>query len=228
MMMWAPHLFSLGMPKLAFYLAVILFFAVALRIFCFTGMSGSDDIDYNREAHYVSIGEFESRVLDRSRSPSLYINTLRVGLNFPVALFFRLGGVNEITSILVPFLCSLGLISLSFLGGRLFFDTNTGLMAALLMSLLPIDVRHATKLIPDSPGAFWAGLCMLLFFVAERRKGKPLAALGYTLSGGSLAVSYLTKGSAIFIGVILFSYAIYRLILDRRIKWEYAFCLAGK
>ena len=119
-----------GNAKLAFYLAVILFFAVALRIFCFTGMSGSDDIDYNREAHYVSIGEFESRLLDRSRSPSLYINTLRVGLNFPVALFFRLGGVNEITSILVPFLCSLGLISLSFLGGRLFFDTNTGLMAA--------------------------------------------------------------------------------------------------
>ncbi len=213
--------------RTALALILTLLFAIALRIACFTGMYGSDDINYNLEAYHIATGNFESRVTDTSRPPGNYTYTMRVGVNFPTSLFFRLFGVNEITSILTPFFCSIGLVLLSFLAGRFFFDTSTGLIAAFLMSLLPLDVFHATKLIPDSPCSFWAGLCTLLFFMAEAKRSGRATTLLYTLSGMALAVSYLNKGTAVFIGLILSVYGIYRMVSNKRIKWEYLFCVAG-
>lgn len=51
---------------------------------------------------------------------------MRIGLIFPTALFFFLFGINEISAILFPFLCSIGNIILIYYLGELLFNKNVG------------------------------------------------------------------------------------------------------
>jgi 4-amino-4-deoxy-L-arabinose transferase-like glycosyltransferase len=216
-----------GNIKTTLYLFFIIAFAAILRIICFAGVEGSDNILYNREAYFVSTGDFESRVKDTFRPTTEYITTIRTGLTFPVALFFKLFGVSKYISAIYPLLCSITVVALSFYVGRFFFDTNTGLITALLMSIIPIDVTQASIVLADIPASLFAGLCLFLFFLAETKQNRRVVIALYLLSGISLGITYLTKESAIFPALVLLFYVIYRSISRRKINWDYLFSMGG-
>lgn len=140
-------------------LAAIGVVAVALRIAFFTGYHGYDDIHYIQRAFDLSEGV-------RSLPQTAWAG--RIGLVGPTALAYAALGVTPVTTNLFPFACSLLGIAAVYMLGRRLFDEGTGLLAALLLAFLPIDVLSAGQLFANSPVSLLAGIGFGCFVLAER------------------------------------------------------------
>lgn len=112
-------------------LVIIIVFAAILRIVLFTGIVGSDDIEYNNGAY-----SFLKGGLKNVHDPIIETRLLSY---VPVSLFFYLFGVNEVSSILCPFPFSIWILLLVYKIGTLFFDKESVLIAALLYAIFPIE-----------------------------------------------------------------------------------------
>lgn len=148
----------------------------------------------------------------------------RVGLVAPVALAFRIGGVNEVALTAYPFLLSILGVLVSYLAAKAMFGVRAGFIAACLMALLPIDVLSASVLLPDMPAALWMNAGVLLVYAGSRQdtiSGK--AALG-ALAGLSLFASWLCKETVLYLVPFVGLYLLWLVARDRR---NVAMLLAG-
>ena len=191
--------------------ALILALAAVVRVLSFRGYTTYDAAEYTRLAYMMTSGEFKAGM------PWVFhVFPVRVGLFAPVALAFRVGGVNEATLTAYPFLLSMLGVLVAYFAARAMFGTSAGLIAACLMALLPIDARHASQLLPDMPAAFWMNAGILLAFAGSRQEaasGK--SALG-ALAGLALFVSWLCKETVLFLLPFLGAYLLWLAIKDRR------------
>jgi hypothetical protein len=78
-------------------LFLLLLLAALLRIWLSSGVEGSDDVVYLNEAYKIFSGIYEVPT---------YVANLRIGTILPIALIFKLFGVNTYTI----FMCSLILL----------------------------------------------------------------------------------------------------------------------
>ena len=180
-------------------LGCILIFALALRVFFFTGVISSDSLFYSEFANNIAKNEpFISNHL-----------SLRLGIVYPVSWLYSILGVNEFSSNIIPLIFSLASIILIYKFGKLFFSEKTGLFAALLLSIFPLDVVFGTTLMGDIPSAFFVALSVYWFLRSERASKKSSAGLLCFFSGLSLGAAYLIREMSVLIGLFYIVYALY-------------------
>ena len=196
------------------WLILIVLFAAALRLIFFSGIGASDDLLYTSYAYEMSKNEFSF--------PANHHGT-RLGLLYPVSIFYRLFGVNEFSSNAFVFLTSIAGIVLIFYFGKIFFNEKVGLSAAFLLSFFPLDLVFATKLLSDAPSSFFLSLCVFLFLVGEKSKISFRKNLSFFMSGIAIGIAYLIRETALLIVLFFGFYAIFY----KKIKLNYFLIFFG-
>jgi hypothetical protein len=165
-------------------------FAFLLRVACFTGLTGADDLHYSRYAQLIAGGDFTPRATHWAT---------RYGLLLPVALVYSVAGVSEWTTVAVPLVASsMAVVLLALIGFRL-FGARVALVAAVLQATFPIELRYGSILVPEA-----LLTCLVLFAVLAyvRTIERPTTAAG-ACCGFLVGIAYLAKESAIFIAPAL-------------------------
>jgi 4-amino-4-deoxy-L-arabinose transferase-like glycosyltransferase len=112
-------------------------------------------------------------------------------VSWATAIFFKVFGENDFSARLFAALCTWGCILLAYFIGRYFRDQETGLYAAMLLtiSLYPFIIGHMNIL--DMPLAFFVCLSIWLGYLAlQKQNKKHLLYLFYL----ACALAFLTKG----------------------------------
>jgi len=195
---------SFNKIKPEIWLIFIIIFALLIRLHFFVGMYLNDDLCYLDAAYLITQGKFGF--------PE-WIITPRIMMNYPIALFFYLFGVSDFSAALYILLCSIGSVIVSYYIGRTLFGPGTGLASAFLMAIFPIEVVHATTIVPDVPVAFYMGLSVCLFLIGEKSDKK----LYYILAGITIGLAWLVKSLAILIILFYISY----FLLDKIFNFKY-------
>jgi hypothetical protein len=144
-------------------------------------------------------------------------------MTFPIAFFFKIFGVSEISAAMFPLLCSIGSIILVFYFGKLLFNERTGLMSAFLSSIFPLDVVMSTAIFPDGPLVFFMGLSVYSFLRGEKSEKRIHSYFWFSLSGLVLAIAYLVKEVAL---ILVLFFPVY-MICKRELKKSHIFVILG-
>jgi len=198
----------------AIVLCMILLLALGVRALFYTGPIGSDDHDYYLAAYEIYEGTYH---------PSDNYWKTRYGMLLPIAASFRLFGANEYAAALWPMLCSLGAVMLCYLLGRDVLDSrSTGLLAALLLALYPLDIHYSGLILPDIPLSFLMAASVYAFLRACR--SEKYAAWLFFLSGILLAIAYSCRSMAI---ILLPFFLVYVLLFERKPRPSQLLFIAG-
>lgn len=202
------------MSRTKLLLLLIVLFGLVLRVVFFSGVGTSDDLAYSKYAFNINQGIDPGSII-----PSAILSA-RVSILYPTAFSYKVFGVNDFSSILFILLTAIGNIILAYFFGKLFYNEKTGLMAAFLMSIFPLEVVHSTKLLTDLPSSFFMALGVYIFLYSEKNNGHRAY---YFLSGVFIGVGYLLRESAALIALFFLIY----IIFTRQIKTDYFIVSAG-
>lgn len=119
------------------------------------------------------------------------------------ACFYRIFGINELTTRLTSGLFGIGAVLLTYIFAKRISNKNTAIFAALILLAMP-HFLHSSKLgMMDAPMTFFILLMVYLFWMGQE---KPQYLF---LSGAVLGLAYLIKGFAAFLGpIIIVAYAV--------------------
>ena len=160
--------------------------ALAVRLWCFTGLIASDDVVYAHYARLLATGRYSIEANHMA---------LRFGLLLPVAGAYALFGISEVTTVLVPLLAAVASVVLVFLIARRQFEVNAGVIAALLMASFPLSIRYGSILVPEPVAGLYI-LAAVWLYLRARESGRLTTA---TAAGILLGVAYLTRELALFV-----------------------------
>lgn len=158
--------------------------AVAVRIFCITGLVGEDDHFLIGLAHDLSEGRWE---------PFPHHQYLRVGILAPLAVVGTATGWDPDLHAAYGFLCSVGLVAVTAEIGRRWFSAPAGLAAGWVMAFYPNDVHYAGVVNVDGPATFWFTLGMLVLWPRRPGLAEPVSAARALAAGLCLGAAYLGK-----------------------------------
>jgi len=172
------------------WLILLPVFVVSLstRLFCFTGLVGSDDIVYSIYAERIAEGTY------RLEPHHTHI-ALRYGVVVPVAAIYKAFGMHEWSTVMLPLLASSLAPVLAALLGVQLAGATAGWIAGLLLASFPVDVRYATILVPESMLQATILVAAIAYIAAGARQS---ALLSFT-SGILLGLAYLIKEPAVFV-----------------------------
>ncbi len=188
-----------------FYLICILIFALFLRLYLFVGMGFYDDPTYLNTAYKIYSGV--------EHIPNKNFWELRAGVYYPIAFFWEIFGISEISSSIFFILCSLGSIAVTYFIAKEFFSKKIALFSAFLLSIFPINIMYSSQIGPDIPFQFLSGLAILFFIYHEKnRKYSNIFAI---LSGVFIGIAYTVKSIVI---LLIPLFIIYFLIQNLRKK----------
>lgn len=175
-------------------LGALLVAAVVLRTTFFVGLIGWDDVEYRESSARLLAGDLVPR--------SLF--GLRWGLTLPLTAVQAVGGGGERATALVPLAYSLAAIVLAFALGRRLAGERVGLVAAAVLTILPLDVLAATDVHADLAASVFLALAVYVALRGEAAGARALHWFG--LVGVSLAVATLTKESSLALAVVLLAW----------------------
>ncbi|HKV26001.1 MAG TPA: glycosyltransferase family 39 protein [Candidatus Acidoferrum sp.] len=168
-----------------------------MRLACFTGLIGSDDLVYSRFAQEIS---------NLTYVPESIHYALRYGLIIPVGLIYRIFGVHEWTTILAPLIASTACVPLIMLIGKRLAGMRGALIAGVLLASFPVALLYSTILVPEPVAGFYILVGLLLYL--ESDDSNPIFfGVG---SGLILGISYVTKEPAAFVAMAVFFDAVIR------------------
>lgn len=202
-------------PAATAFLALsgVLLLGLLLRLFFFSGLSGSDETTYSVRALEAARGEYLY---------TTYVGSLRYGVNLPMAGFVRLFGANDVGLHAWPMLCSLGEVLLVFLLADRVWGRRTAVLAGLLLATAPLHIHAGGRALADAPLAFFVTLAMTAFVLAERNGSRLL----YLLAGAAIGFSWWIKPHTIVFGAVLLVYAAITMRWNRAWHWVIAAFLA--
>ncbi|MDX2367857.1 MAG: glycosyltransferase family 39 protein [Colwellia sp.] len=185
----------------------VIFFAFICQLLFYTGVFGSDEMTYNKAAIDFLNGESES---------ANYIGSIRYGINIPVAFFFSIFGINEISANIWSFLCSLGEVVLVFLFTKRFFDKKTAVIAALILATIPVHLHFSGRMMADNPLSFFLALSFYWFIIAEQKN----SAKYFLIAGVAFGFTYWLKASVtVMLAPIFIIYALTTKQYNKNWQW---------
>jgi 4-amino-4-deoxy-L-arabinose transferase-like glycosyltransferase len=162
-----------------------------MRLACTTGLIGSDDLAY---AHFARL------IANFQYAPESIHYALRYGLTIPQGIIYRLAGVHEWTTFVLPLFASTASIPLLMIVGARLAGPRAALLAGILLASFTVSLRYATILVPEPVAGFYILLAVLLYLESDNRRPLVLGAC----AGLILGLAYLTKESAAFVGLAVF------------------------
>lgn len=190
---------------------MLLLFAAIMRIMFYSGHIFSDDSYYVKVASdFLNVGEVGYLGYPVMKN--------RIAHIFTTALSFRLFGINEIASIIIPFFCSLGSIFIVYNFALKLYDQNknVALLSAFLMAILPTDIAFATIAFADVQASFCFYFSLYLFYIAiEKNK------TGFVVLAGLLAVTALWFKSIVIFGFVLLLLLMFYGLFTRKFRIKY-------
>lgn len=176
---------TVSKPNRMLLIAIVLIIGATV-LFGWVGFYGSDDLSYAAGGqgwlnHFPYIG----------------VNhwTLRHTVVIPMATFFGIFGINEITLVLPVTLQYVALLALIFWQLHRHFNTRTACMGVLILGTLPLTAVAATTVVPDFAEVFFCLLSLSLFFEATQGKRQGFLLL---LAGIAAGFSWLTRETVVF------------------------------
>jgi 4-amino-4-deoxy-L-arabinose transferase-like glycosyltransferase len=168
--------------------------ALLLRLACFTGLIMSDDINYSG---------FAQQIADLRYVPEYHHQAIRYGLLVPVALVYKLAGVSEVATVVVPLVASaLAVVVLARIGLRM-FGVSAAMIAALLLATFPLQLRYASILVPEPILSCYLLIGVLVYVNANAKA----SILRGAIAGAFVGLAYLTKEPALFVAPALVIHA---------------------
>lgn len=164
--------------------------AALLALVCMTGLIGSDDLEYARHARAINDGTY-AQLLETGVNRHL---GLRFALILPLAAVYRLFGLSEYTTILLPLVASTLSVLLLVEVGRRMFGLRVGVVAGLLYATFPLRMALGTVLVPEPFAECYLLLGALSYLHARDRGG-----VFWLLAGLLMGSAYLAKEPALFI-----------------------------
>ncbi len=215
------------------HIIIIILFALLIRIVFLVGYNLSDDLGYAETAGIIISGkEYVS-----TTTTFYLVSNMRLLMVYPIALSFKIFGVNDYSLVIYPLLCSIGGIFITYKLGEMLFNKETGILASLLLSFYPMDVIYATWAMPDVPIAFFMASATYFFLKAEKlRENEKYSIKGININkrgvllvvtGLIIGVSYLIRVSGLMILLVIITYILYRTWITKRIKLDYCWILTG-
>lgn len=195
-------------------LILILSVAIAVRIYFFAGIMGSDD---------ASLAGIALAILEDGFSVPQGHYAARIGLTLPLVLVFKIFGVGEWQMAVLPLILSSIGIWLAFAIGSRLQDATMGLLAALLLAMFPLDVLQATSYFPDLPLGVLLGASFYLAIGHETENRVEWSAVASGLIWG---YAYLIKIEAFFLGFVYLAMFIFEPSWRKRIAVICITCLA--
>ncbi len=169
-------------------LAGVVLYAGALRLWMFVGIARLDMLRYMELSNHVLSGGslFDEQVFYASS---------RLPLMLPMLASNKLFGFGEHVSTAWPLACSVAAVAAVFFLGRELYDDRVGLLAAFGMASVPLEIEHATQLLPDPIEGLFIVLAVLFGVLAiTRDRGWRWWAIA---SGAALALAYYSRVNAI-------------------------------
>ncbi len=158
---------------------------------------------YGNDPSYVYIGAAVSNGSFHLNSTNTF--SLRITEAFAMGMFYRLFGINSLSSSLWSITAYIGLIIVTFLFVRMFYDNRAALISALVVGVFPLVTKFAVNAGNDLPLAFIGSLAVLFFLYGERLESKAF----YFGSGILLVAAWLTSYES---GIIIAFVLLYGLI----------------
>lgn len=142
----------------------ILILALIIRILCFSGFVLGDDPNYADDAQAILDGRYPPLC-------DLCVFSFRPILLYSIGFSLKWLGWSEFNFVLPILLSSLISIYLIYRLAEMLFDKATGLLAALLLTVYPLDVIHATTMSNDIMLSMLVALSMLLMLKGFKSGG---------------------------------------------------------
>jgi 4-amino-4-deoxy-L-arabinose transferase-like glycosyltransferase len=179
--------------KHSIILLLLILLCLAVRLFNFVGIGTNDDICYIDSA----------RILAAGNSPYTCQIGFRSGMVGPIAILFKVFGLNEIAFIAYPLVCSLITCALIYLTAIRLWGIGTAVFAALLWIAYPLQIVFDTQLSPSNQHATCVAASLFFYSLAAKpvsssKWGGPVFLM---LSGVFLGFAWLVN--EIFVTFIL-------------------------
>ena len=190
-------------------LVVLLF--LAMRIVFFQGYlgvgAGHDDV-FSSKAYGVAQkwASGSLRLYDGTEDS----NALRTGIVIPTAVSYYFLGVNEVSMILYPLVCSMASLLLTMHLGHILFDRNTGVLAGGLLAVFPLDVLYSSVLWPDPAMSMFGLLAITCLLKGSLKESHSSHRRWLYVCGLSVGFAYITKVTGLLILLPVAAYLVYR------------------
>ena len=175
---------------------IILPVAFILKFLTFMGLSEGDDLFYSQLAYETSLGQISA----------YYIFCLRWAVFMPVALLYKVFGVNEITSLAPTVLYGLISVWLVFKIVEKETSSHIAAMTTILYSTFPVILVFGNFLQTDPCLEFFTLLTIYFFQVGVDSEKKRF----FILSGFFLGGMVITRITGYFIAPILMLYLFWK------------------
>ncbi len=191
--------------KYYLFLLAVVVFAITYSIVFIDGPSYfGDDVTYLSLAYNVLHGHFIENG---------YIFSVRLMQIMPIALFYKLFGVNLITDSAWDITSFIGIIMVSFFMAKELFNERAGAIAATLAAFFPLTVVYSSTISEDVPLAFLTSLALLALLYGQKRNSEKW----YMFCGILLVASFLVSPEAAVIWIIVIAYLIVE-VLRKKIR----------
>lgn len=198
------------------WLLVVLAAGLALRLFWYIGPYTTDCFGNAQFAYQVATGTF-----DISKE---YYAANRIGFLFPMGFTVWALGLAPFAYSLVGLLCSLGCVGLAYVLGTRAYDEKTGLVAAAIVAVLPLEIFCWSPLLVDAVTPFYWSLSFGLFYlglVDDPTARRP--ALLLFSSGFVLGLATYTREHAPIVFLVMAAYLVVRRARPpARVLWVFA------
>jgi Dolichyl-phosphate-mannose-protein mannosyltransferase len=176
------------------------------------GFNSDEAVYAGQAASIANVPEFKPFFPIFRAHPLLFQTILSVGYRF---------GTGDLFARLLADLFGLATVVVTFLLGRLLYGRRTGVIAALLLGLMPYQVVVSRQVLLDGPMTFFATLTLYLIALAIVT-GKP--AWLYA-AGGAMGLTILTKETAVLL--IGGAYVFFTLSPEIRVRHRLLAASAG-
>ena len=180
-------------------LFLLLLVAAFLRIWLSSGVEGSDDVVYLNEAYKIFSGIYEVPT---------YVANLRIGTILPIALMFKLFGVNSYTIFMWPLIASLINIVVIYLISFKLFGRRTALFATLCAAFFPLDIHMGGRAMTEASLTLMLSISVLFYLLGYREEVQRKRAFFCVMSGLFVGLAYLNKHPAILIFFFFLTHSI--------------------